>query len=80
METIQLQLNQQTVQQAKQVAQSRKLSLERLISEIIEKLAQITVSDDPLWGLFANEPELIDQIIESIMVSRESHALRISHG
>lgn len=79
MKTIQLQLEPQTIQQAEQVAQYRDLSLERLISEIIEKLARMLHSSDPLWGLFADEPELIDQIVEAVLQARESHPVRTSH-
>jgi predicted DNA-binding antitoxin AbrB/MazE fold protein len=31
---------------------------------------------DPLLGLMADEPELIDQVVEMAMTSRESHPLR----
>ncbi len=33
-------------------------------------------SDDPLMGLMADEPELVDMIVEEAMLARESHPFR----
>ena len=33
-------------------------------------------ADDPLMGFMADEPELVDAIVEEAMVARESHPLR----
>jgi hypothetical protein len=33
---------------------------------------------DPLLGLMANEPELVDGVLESAMLARERDPLRIS--
>jgi len=33
-------------------------------------------SDDPLMGLMADEPELVDAIVEEAMLARESHPFR----
>ena len=33
-----------------------------------------------LIGLFADEPELLDAIIEEVMLARETRPLRVSHG
>jgi predicted DNA-binding antitoxin AbrB/MazE fold protein len=38
-------------------------------------LVQLT-ADDPLIGLMADEPELVDAIVEEAMIARESHPLR----
>ncbi len=80
METIQLELDAQILQQAQQIAQARQVSLEQLLSDMIEELAHRTVSDDPLWGLFADEVELIDDVVESVMLDREARHLRQAHG
>jgi predicted DNA-binding antitoxin AbrB/MazE fold protein len=34
-------------------------------------------SNDPLLGLMADEPDLMDEIIEEAMIARESHPLRL---
>lgn len=31
---------------------------------------------DPLLGLMADEPELLDEVVEAAMMARESHPLR----
>jgi predicted DNA-binding antitoxin AbrB/MazE fold protein len=31
---------------------------------------------DPLLGLMADEPELLDEVVEAAMVARETHPLR----
>jgi predicted DNA-binding antitoxin AbrB/MazE fold protein len=35
-----------------------------------------TATTDPLLGLMADEPELVDQVTEIAMAARESHPLR----
>ena len=80
METIELQLSPQTVQQAQQIAQARQVSLEQLLRELIEALAQTTRTDDPILGLFADEADLIDEVMETVMLDRSSRPLRHSDG
>ena len=70
METIELQLSPQTVQQAQQIAQARQVSLEQLLRELIEALAQTTRADDPILGIFADEADLIDDVMETVNASR----------
>lgn len=36
--------------------------------------------NDPFLGMFAHEPELIDQVIELAMRAREEHPLRQPGG
>jgi predicted DNA-binding antitoxin AbrB/MazE fold protein len=33
-------------------------------------------ADDPLMGLMADEPDLVDTIVEEAMIARESHPFR----
>ncbi len=35
-----------------------------------------TLDNDPLWGMFRDEPEVIDQIVRDAMQDRESIPLR----
>ena len=37
-------------------------------------------ADDPILGMFSDEPELMDQIIEDAMHSREVNPLRLPNG
>jgi len=80
MEKIELQLDEQTLARAMKLAESRQCSLEDLIKEIIQQTEVSGTSDDPFLGMFADEPELVDQIIESTMTAREAHPLRQPNG
>ncbi len=35
---------------------------------------------DPLWGMMADDPQLMDEVVESAMKAREEHPLRSSGG
>ncbi len=81
METVELQLNPQTLARARQLAIRRRCTLEELIEEIVKQFstAEETVlevgkkMDDPILGMFADEPELMDEVLEDIMNSREAY-------
>jgi hypothetical protein len=77
MEVIQLQLNSQTLSLARQVAFYHQTTLETLIQGWVEKLArQPLVAEDPWWGLFAQDRDLLDQIVAEAMRDRECQPLR----
>lgn len=80
MKTIELELDDQTFEQARQLAEARRYTLEAFIVEIIERLAAMEKKTDPLLGMFADEPEVIDRVIESVMAARETHPLRPVDG
>ena len=46
--------------------------------ELIEQLEVAPPTVDVFLGLFAQEPELIEQVVESVMQAREQHPLRPS--
>jgi hypothetical protein len=77
---IELQLDEQTLERAQSVARRRQSSLETLIKEIIDLLAGTEGTNDPILGMFAQEPELIDQVLCSAMTARETHPLRSPNG
>jgi len=77
---IELQLDEQTLERARNVAMRRRSTLEALIVEIIDLLAGAEGTDDPILGMFAQEPGLIDQVLDSAMNAREMHPLRVSNG
>lgn len=78
METIELQLDTRTLENARRLAESRHCSLEELIKEVIERLGMAETASDPWVGMFADEPDLIDQVIASAMRARVEHPLRQS--
>jgi hypothetical protein len=76
MKTIEIQLDNQTIEHALQIAENRNSSLEDLIKEIVEQIGNFECKKDAFLGMFADEPELMDQVMESIMTARESQVLR----
>ncbi|MBX9790015.1 MAG: hypothetical protein K2Y37_13940 [Pirellulales bacterium] len=50
----------------------------RLLALVNSSLSrQATAAKDPLLGLMADEPELIDQVVEAAYAARERHPLRL---
>ena len=76
MEKIEIQLDDQMARRIRQLADSRRCSPEQLVKEVIEQLAVAETGTDPFLRMFAQEPELIDRIVESAMRDREEHQLR----
>lgn len=75
MATIEIQLDEHILIQARKFAEKHQYNLEEFLVQIIEQLGTST-PDDPLIGLFSDEPELLDQVVDSTMLSRESASLR----
>jgi hypothetical protein len=80
MERIELELDERTLARARQLAASRHSTIEGLITALIEQLDVVAAVDNPLLGMFAGEPEVIDQAVESSMQAREEHPLRQTSG
>lgn len=80
MEKIEIQLDEQTLARALKLAASRQCSLEDLIKDILEQMEVSETASDPFLGMFAHEPELIDQVIASTMMAREAYPLRQQDG
>jgi hypothetical protein len=80
MTKIEVQLDEQTLARAMKLAESRHCTLDELIRDMIENLEAFEVGDEPFLGMFADEPDLIDQVMESVMMAREAHPLRQSNG
>lgn len=80
METIELQLDEQTLEQARKLAAARHVSVEELLKEALGRLDVAPAADDPITGMFADEPELLDQIVEEAMQVRERDPFRLSDG
>lgn len=80
MERIELELDEQTLERARPLAEVRHCTVEQLLKELIEQLEVAPSTVDVFLGLFAQEPELLDQVVESVMQAREQHPLRQSGG
>lgn len=78
MATIELELDESTLEQARRLAESRQYTLEEFLKELIEQLDTAETTEDPFLGMFRAEPELVDQVVTSAMAGREAHPLRQS--
>lgn len=76
MDTIQIQLDRQTLARAQLLSRLRGYSLDALIKELINQTRVAALEENHLLGMFADEPQLMDQVVESSMIARERHALR----
>jgi predicted DNA-binding antitoxin AbrB/MazE fold protein len=48
----------------------------KVVVTLREASAATRQTTDPLIGLMSDDPELVDQVVESVMTARESHPLR----
>jgi hypothetical protein len=76
MKVVELHLDEETYQRAHDLATFRHLTLEELFAVALERLEMLTESQALLIGMFSEEPELLDLVVEDAMQSRESHRLR----
>jgi hypothetical protein len=79
LETIELQLDEQTLANARKLAAARHVSVEELLKEALSHLG-VPPAADPVAGMFADDPELLDQIVEEAMQARERDPFRLSGG
>ncbi|MEH2384022.1 MAG: hypothetical protein V7K27_34920 [Nostoc sp.] len=70
MEKIELELDRLTFERAKTLAIVNQSTLSELISHVIERLAEIQEKNDPLMGLYADVPEIVDEIVAEAMEKR----------
>jgi hypothetical protein len=81
MEKVELEIEERTLERARRLAASRHCSLGQLVSQALDQLgAPGHVTTNLVLGVFADEPELMDQVVESAMVAREQHPLRHAGG
>jgi Ribbon-helix-helix protein, copG family len=78
METSEFQLDEETLARARRLAAARRVTVGEIIKEALEQLETAAAPDDPILGMFADVPELMDEIVEEAMQSRERHPLRSS--
>ncbi|MBA2592125.1 MAG: hypothetical protein M3495_14575 [Pseudomonadota bacterium] len=80
MERIEIDLDTQTIERARRLAEVRHCTVEQLLKEMIENLGSTAIEQDVFLGMFAEEPEVIDRMLEMAMQAREQHPLRQSGG
>ena len=77
MRTVELQLDDRTFEQIKHIAAHRRATVETLVHDLIQRLISAETTDDPLLGMFAQEPDLMDAVTAFAMQAREATPLRL---
>ncbi|WP_445634783.1 CopG family transcriptional regulator [Nostoc sp. DSM 114161] len=80
MENIELQIDEKTLEKARALAKSRHCDLSELIAYAIEQLPMREPAKYPLLGLFADDPESVDEMLEEVMKDRAAHPLNQRFG
>lgn len=78
MDTVVVELDPQTSERARRLAQARGTTVTALVQSLITQLDSGEIMHDTLLGLFADEPALLDQVAEQAMQARETQPLRIT--
>jgi len=78
--TVEVELNERTLMRLKQMAEVRRLSIEMVLQDIIEHFFDVEELDDPILGMFSQEPELMDRVTVEAMAARENDPLRQPNG
>ena len=61
-----------------QVKSGRFMTKDQVVKEALERFQQTTTPVRPsLLGLFADEPDLMDEVVEAAMKARETRPLRL---
>ncbi len=80
METIEVKLNERTLARLRKMAAEQRLSIDAMLQDIIEHLSEVETSRSSVLGMFSQEPELLDSVIDDVMAARERDPLRQSNG
>ncbi|AFY50058.1 hypothetical protein Nos7524_4299 [Nostoc sp. PCC 7524] len=78
MEKIELQLDQKTLEKAIALAKSHHCDLSELITYAIDQLTATEQEKDHLLGLFADDPDSVNEMLEEVMKYRAADRLIIS--
>ncbi len=77
METVVVELDPQTSERARRLAAARGTTISALVTRLIAQLDSDEAYPDTLFGLCADEPELLDRIVDQAMHDREHRPLRL---
>ena len=76
METIEVKLNERTLARLRKMAAAQRLTIDAMLQDIIEHLSEVEASRSSVLGMFSQEPELLDSVIDDVMAARELTSLR----
>ena len=78
MATLYLNFDDRTLARVERLAEARRTTVEAFLKDLLERLDESTVTtspapsaDDPLLGLFADDPESIDAMLASVYENRQ---------
>jgi predicted transcriptional regulator len=71
MKTLKLEIDDETFERARQLAEKRHTTLEYLVGSYIRHLTEPAVAEDRVLGSMRDEPELVDEMMAEIMKERE---------
>jgi hypothetical protein len=80
MATVKLHLDHQTLERIEHITARRRATVETLIRDLVQRLVAIETTDDPILGMFAQEPDLMDAVVVAAMSAREADPLRSPVG
>lgn len=78
MDTVVVELDPQTSERAHRHAQARGTTIVALVQSLIAQLDSGEAAQDSLLGLFADEPALLDRVVDQTMQARETQPLRLA--
>lgn len=77
MDIIVVELDPQTSERARRLAKAHGTTVTALVQSLIRQLDSGEITPDPLLGLFADEPTLLDHVVDQAMQMREKQPLRL---
>ena len=76
-----VEMDDQTLAQAESLARHRGVTVEQLLAELVEQASRpLGGAGEQVLGLFGDEPDLMDQVAEDALRSREEQPLRLVHA
>ena len=78
MDSVVVELDPQTSERARRLAQARGTTVTALVQSLITQLDSGEAAQDELLGLFADEPALLDHVVDQAMQTRETQPLRLA--
>ena len=68
---IELELNDSTVERAKTQATIQTITVEKLLADILEHEVPTLPANRATFGLFEDEPDMMDQVMEMVRIERD---------
>ncbi len=79
MKTVKLEFDQETLERVQRLAEALHTTLENAIAQAVERF-EAERRDDPVLGVFADAPEVMDQVVDASLEARARDPLRTKCG